>query len=151
MKVLRLVLPVSLMMAAVFALPRPAPAQDRPRGEHIGRVIADCDARADEFQHMFRRALEHSGYRGTLSQADLDRHADALSRAMRRVRVAWNRDRDPRRTRRFVEEAIDVSRDINRVMNNNRFHRELHERWDALRQDLNRLAEAFELPRLRWD
>ncbi|HUA59630.1 MAG TPA: hypothetical protein VML19_12805 [Verrucomicrobiae bacterium] len=149
MKVLRLAVLPGLLAVAVVALPRPATAQGR--GERIARVVADCDARVDEFQHMFRRALEHSGYRGTLRQVDLDRHADELSHAMGRVREAWNRERDPGRTRHFVEEAINVSRAINRVMNENRFYPELHRKWSIVRDEINRLAEAFDLPRLRWD
>src|SRR5450759_5162361 len=116
MKALRFVLRASLALAAVLSLPGPISARYDPRAERIARVVADCDARADHFQRMYRRALEHSGYQGTIRQVDLDRHAEALSRSMARVREAWNRERDPRRTRRFVEDAINVSREINRVM-----------------------------------
>lgn len=140
---------IAVLMALPLAVPPLGMAQ--PRGERIARVVADCDARTDEFQRMFRRALEHSGYRGTLRQADLDRHADALSHAMGRVREAWNRERDPGRTRHFVEDAIGVSRDINRVMNNNRFYPELQHQWSSVRSELNHLAEAFDLPPLRWN
>jgi hypothetical protein len=70
---------------------------------------------------------------------------------MDRVREAWNRERDPGKTRHFVEDAIHVSREINRVMNDNRFYPELHRQWSVVRDEINRLAEAFELPRLRWD
>lgn len=149
MTVLRSSLLTSLLVAAALTLPRPSLAQ--PRGERIARVVADCDARAGEFERMFRHALEHSGYRGTLKQADLDRHADALSHAMDHVREAWNRERDVGRTRHFVEEAINVSREINRVLNNNRFYPELHRQWSTVREEMNHLAEAFDLPRLRWD
>jgi hypothetical protein len=145
MRALRFMLCASLALAAVLSLPEPASARYDPRAERIARVVADCDARADHFQRMFRHALEHSGYRGTLRQVDLDRHAEA------RVREAWNRERDPRRTRRFVEDAIGVSREINRAMNNNRFYPELHREWSIVRGELNHLAEAFDLPRLRWD
>jgi len=140
-------------IAAVLICASAASAQyGRPgRGERIAGVVADCERRTDEFQRMFRRALEHTGYRGTLRQVDLDRHADALAHAMDRVRENWNRERDPVRTRRFVGEAISVSRDINRVMNQNRFYPELHRQWSIVRSELNRLAEAFDLPRLRWD
>lgn len=138
-----------LVLAAVFSLTGIVSAQ--PRGERIARVVADCDARTDEFQRMFRRALDHSGYRGTLRQEDLDRHADALSRSMARVREAWNRERDPGRTRHFVEEAINVSREINHVMNRNNFYPELHRKWSIVRGELNHLAEVFDLPTLRWD
>lgn len=121
------------------------------REQRIARVVTDCNARTDEFQRLFRRALEHSGYRGSLKQVDLDRHADALAQSMGRVREAWNRERNPERTRRFVEDAIRVSREINRVMDNNHFYPELHRKWSTVRDELNRLAEVFDLPRLRWD
>jgi len=149
MTALRFTLLTSLLTTVALTLPRPCLAGER--GERIARVVADCDRRADEFQRMFRHALEHSGYRGTLRQVDLDRHADALSHSMERVREAWNRERDAGRTRRFVEEAINVSREINRVMNDNRFYPELHHQWSVVREELNHLAEAFDLPRLRWD
>ena len=148
---LRFVTRASFAWLALAGVPRTMPAQYGPRGEHIARVVADCGARADEFQRAFRHALAHSGYRGTLRQEDLDRRADALAHSMARVREVWNRERDAGRTRRYVEDAIRVSREINRVMNNNRFYAELHRQWAALREELNRLAEAFDLPRLRWD
>jgi hypothetical protein len=70
---------------------------------------------------------------------------------MSRVREAWNRERDPGRTRHFVEDAISVSREINHVMNSNRFYPELHRQWSMVRDELNRLAEAFGLRHLRWE
>ena len=149
MRVLRFALLTAMVL--IFALVLPRTSRAGGRGERIARVVADCDARSAEFQRMFRHALEHSGYRGTLRQIDLDRHADALAYSMDRVREAWNRERDPGRTRHFVEEAINVSREINRVMHNNRFYPELHNRWSIVREEMNHLAEVFELPRLRWD
>ena len=148
--VLRFAVGASLAMIGLLTFPRNASANGMTP-ERISRVVANCDARADEFQQMFRRALQHSGYRGTLRQVDLDRHADALAGSMGRVREAWNRERNAGRTRHFVAEAINVSREINRVMNSNRFYPELHRKWSILREELNRLAEAFDLPRLRWE
>jgi len=139
------------IVVAVLVMAAPAPVRAISRDEHIARIVSDCDARADEFQRMFRHALDHSGYRGSIRQSELDRHAEALSHSMQRVRESWNRERDPRRTRRHVEDAIRASRDINHVMNTNRFYPELHHMWSGLRGDLNRLADAFDLPRIQWD
>jgi hypothetical protein len=44
-----------------------------------------------------------------------------------------------------------VTREINRVMNDNRFHPGLHRQWSIVRNELNQLAVAFDLGRLRWD
>jgi hypothetical protein len=138
-------------VAAALLLTSVVSAQDRGRGEHIGRVVADCDRRADEFQQSFRRALEYREYRGHIRQEELDRHAEALSRSMGRVREAWNREHDAGRTRHFVEDAIKASREINHVMANEHFRPELHRQWEGVRLELNHLAEAFDLPPLRWE
>ena len=96
-------------------------------------------------------ALARSGYRGTPRQQEPDRHADAPAHSMARVREAWNRERDVGRTRGYFEDAIRVSREISRVMNTNRLYPERHRQWSAVRDELNRLAGAFDLPPLRWD
>jgi hypothetical protein len=128
----------------------PPPRGPGDRTQSISRVVADCEERTNIFQRSFRRALEHKGYRGSMRQADLNRHADSLEHAMNQVRESWNRERDPGKTRHLVSRAIDVSQSINQVMNRNRFHPDLHSQWSAVRIDLNRLAEAFGLPRLSW-
>jgi pterin-4a-carbinolamine dehydratase len=128
----------------------PPPRGPGDRTQSISRIVADCEERTNIFQRSFRRALDHSGYRGTMRQADLTRHADSLERAMNQVRESWNRERNPDKTRHFVSRAIDVSQSINQVMSTNRFHPDLHSQWASVRIELNRLAEGFGLPRLRW-
>jgi hypothetical protein len=70
---------------------------------------------------------------------------------MGKLHETWNRERNVDRTRHFVDEAIRVSRDINHVMNRERFYPGLQDQWAAVRAELNHLAEAFGLPRLRWE
>jgi hypothetical protein len=43
-----------------------------------------------------------------------------------------------------------VGQDINRTMVRRRLNPDVQRQWDAVRGELNRLAEAFELPRIRW-
>jgi len=52
----------------------------------------------------------------------------------------------PPRTREFVNDAISAGRDINRTMAARRLNPNVQRQWDAVRSELNRLAEAFELP-----
>jgi hypothetical protein len=66
------------------------------------------------------------------------------------VREAWNREHDPPKTRHFVSDATAVGQDINRTMVRRRLNPDVQRQWDAVRGELNRLAEAFELPRIRW-
>ena len=144
-----LVVTVSLAVAAM--LPGVAPAQPRhDRGRDIARVIADCEERTNQFRRSFRYALDRSAYRDSMREDELNRHADRLERAMNRVRESWNRERNPARTRRFVSEALSTSQDINRTILRGRLHPEIQKQWFAVRSELNRLAEVFDLPGIRW-
>ena len=120
------------------------------RGFDIARVVADCEERTNQFRVSLRAALNRSGLDGTQREDQLNTDAMRLERSMNRVREAWNRERDVGRTRRFVSDAIAVGQDINRTMVRRRLNPDVQRQWEAVRSELNRLAEAFELPRIRW-
>jgi len=85
-----------------------------------------------------------------MREEELNRHADRLERAMNRVRESWNRERNPGKTRYLVSEALTTSQEINRAMMRGRLHPEVQKQWFIVRSELNRLAEAFEVPKVRW-
>ena len=145
-------------MAVVLLLPGFLAAQRGypPRGGrdgrngNISRVVADCEERTNQFRVSLRAALDRSALNGTHREDQLNVDAERLVRAMDRVREAWNREHDPPKTRHFVDDAIAAGRDINRTMVARRLNPDVQRQWDAVRSELNRLAEAFELPRIRW-
>jgi len=130
------------------------PRRDYPprggRGVDIARVVADCEERTNQFRVSLRAALDRSALNGTQREDQLNVDAMRLERSMNMVREAWNRERDVGRTRHFVSDAIAVGQDINRTMVRRRLNPGVQRQWDAVRNELNRLAEAFELPRIRW-
>jgi len=142
---------IVLTSALLVAGTAGAQYREHERGSDIARVIRDCEDRTSVFERSFRHALERSDYHGSFRQDELNRHADELERAMGKLHETWNRERDVEKTRHFVDEAIRVSRDINHVMNRERFYPGLQDQWAAVRAELNHLAEAFGLPRLRWE
>ena len=130
------------------------PRRDYPprggRGMDIARVVQDCEERTNQFRVSLRAALDRSALNGTQREDQLNVDAMRLERSMNMVREAWNRERDVGRTRHFVSDAIAVGQDINRTMVRRRLNPGVQRQWDAVRSELNRLAEAFELPRIRW-
>jgi hypothetical protein len=139
-----------LLPGIVAAQPRRDYPRREERGANISRVVADCEERTNQFRVSLRAALDRSGLNGSQREDQLNADAMRLERSMNRVREAWNRERDPGRTRRFVSDAIAVGQDINRTMVRRRLNPDVQRQWDAVRSELNRLAEAFELPRIRW-
>jgi hypothetical protein len=140
---------VALLLPGILAAQRDYP----PRGgrtANISRVVADCQDRVIQFRSSLRAALDRSALNGTQREDQLNVDAERLERAMNKVREAWNREQDPPKTRHFVDDAIAAGRDINRTMVARRLNPDVQRQWDAVRGELNRLAEAFELPRIRW-
>jgi hypothetical protein len=142
---------VALLLPGILAAQpqRGYPPRDG-RTANISRVVADCQDRVIQFRSSLRAALDRSALNGTRREDQLNTDAERLVRAMDRVREAWNREHDPPKTRHFVDEATSAGRDINRTMVARRLNPDVQRQWDAVRNELNRLAEAFELPRIRW-
>jgi hypothetical protein len=140
---------VALLLPGILAAQRGYPPRDG-RTANISRVVADCEERTNQFRVSLRAALDRSALNGTRREDQLNVDAERLERSMNRVREAWNREHDPPRTREFVNDAISAGRDINRTMAARRLNPNVQRQWDAVRSELNRLAEAFELPRIRW-
>lgn len=144
-----------LLLFAAFTLvvPTIVRAQYRrdERGfERIARVIADCEQRTNVFRQQLRRALDRSALNETRREDELNRDAGRLERALNRTRESWNGEHDARKTRAFVNEAITASQDINRTMVRRRLNPGVQRQWAVVRNELNRLADVFQLPRIRW-
>jgi hypothetical protein len=140
---------VALLLPGIVSAQRDYPPRDG-RNANISRVVADCQDRVIQFRSSLRAALDRSALNGTRREDQLNVDAERLERSMNRVREAWNREHDPPRTRRFVSDAIAAGQDINRTMVARRLNPDVQRQWDAVRGELNRLAEVFELPRIRW-
>ena len=106
---------MALLLPGILAAQRDYPPRDG-RIANISRVVADCEARTNQFRVSLRAALDRSALNGTRREDQLNVDAERLERAMNRVREAWNREHDPPKTRHFVDDAIAAGRDINRTM-----------------------------------
>jgi hypothetical protein len=152
--------PITIAMLSVSLLGAAAPLSaqywhspapnSRASMERITRTINDCEDRTDDFRNSLRRALNHSRADRTRWELDLNRAADRLEQALDRTGDAWNRDRDPSKTRRYIREALDSGRDINGAMSNLRLDASTERDWSVVRSQLNLLARSFNLPEMRW-
>jgi hypothetical protein len=124
--------------------------QDERRGRVAG-IIADLEHRTNEFKDALRRALDHSRMDGTRREDELNRDASRLEHAANRLRDSWNADRDFERSRRNLAVAISAGQDIQRTMARHRLRGNVQREWGAVRHELNRLAEVFREPPIRWE
>ena len=147
-------LTLSAFLIALVLFPAVAQAQHREdrqwQFEETTRIINDCEKRTDAFKGILRHALNESRLDHSGREKQLNRDAERLEDAMDHVGDSWNRDHNPGKTRRFVAEAIAVSKDINKTMIKWPLNPEAETEWDAVRAELNRLAETFGLKKIHW-
>jgi len=145
---------LSAILIALVLFPTEAQARDRGERrwqvEETTHIINDCEKRTNAFKGILRHAINESRLDDSRREEQLNRDADRLEDAMDHVGDSWNRDHNPGTTRRFVAEAIAVSKDINKTMIKWHLNPEAEREWDAVRAELNRLAQTFGLGKIRW-
>jgi hypothetical protein len=127
--------------ASVAQVRRPVPATGRV--DETTRIINDCEKRTNEFKRSVRRKARNDA-------PNLQRDADNLEEAMNKVGDSWNKDHDLQKTRGYVAAAIASSQTLNRFMISYRGDPDLTNQWAAVKTELNRLAQTFNLPRIQW-
>jgi hypothetical protein len=140
---------VSLLVpASSYAQPRP------PTGgggyQQTTQVINDCVRESNNFKKNLRRALNNSALNNSPREAQLNTDANNLGSTMDKVGDSWNRDHNMQATRVFVNRAIAIAQDINRTMVKWHLDPGTGQQWVLVRNQLNRLAHTFQLPKIPW-
>ncbi len=144
-------------IAVMLALGTTLNAQGRRRApvvraniQHTTDIINDCERRTNKFKKTLDRALARDNVRaGDDREEHLNRTAERLENQLDKVGDAWNRDHDIDRTRDHVRAAIALSSDIDNAMRRWNMGRDAESEWAVLRGELNRLANTFNLRRVR--
>src|SRR5215813_12955723 len=146
----------SLLLVGVVTTLTVAPsfAQLRRGGDasinETTQIINDCERRTNTFKKTLDRALARDNVRAGQGREDqLNRNAEALENQLDKVGDSWNKDHSLDRTRDHVRAAIALANDINVAMRNWNMGGDAENQWAAVRTELNRLAQKFNLPRVR--
>ncbi len=143
----------AILGLAAIALPLSADAQvlryqNRYSKADVGRIIAKLESTSNTFRRGFDRAMDRSPLNGTNEE---DRYNDMVSRfenALDRLRGRFDGTDSWWETRNDVSDVIRESRDVNTMMNTISFRRNLERQWNNMRNDINKLADTFDLPGL---
>jgi len=114
----------------------------------IGSLIRRADFDSNRFVAVFDRALDDSRFDQTMREERLNERARDLEQQINVVRQEFENGGSYQSIRTEVAAALDRSRPINRVMQNQNFDYAAERQWMMLRSDLNRLASAFHLPQM---
>ena len=114
------------------------------------KIINDYEQRTNNFKKTLDRALGWDNVRAGQGREDqLNRNAERLENQMDKVGDSWNKDHSLDGTRDHVRGAIALANDINIAMRNWNMGGDAENEWAAVRAELNRLAQKFNLPGVR--
>ena len=137
-----------MLMVAAFA----GDASAQPRRESRGRmmtkaqvktVINRVETRVDAFVKQFDKALDRSRLNNSNREDWLNKRAKDLEGATDTMRKRFDTSDQWSDNRDEVVKCIDIARDIDQNMRNNRYNAATEANWAHVRRELNTLADIY--------
>ncbi len=114
----------------------------------VSGIISRLETSSNQFRRDFDRAMDNSAWNGS-SQED---RANALVRdfenAVDRLRREFDRNDTWWNSRNDVQNMIRDAAPVNTMMNTLPFRRNIERQWTSLRNDINTVADTYDLPGL---
>ena len=136
-----------LMLLAGFSVV--ARAQDAPyrlNDKEVKKLMAQLKKDTGRFRKSFDSSLDRSRLNGSNREDDINRFLKNYEDATERL---YSRFKDNKSVGADVEAVLDGAAEINQFMTRRLASERAERDWDAVRQDLRRLAEAYNVS-WRW-
>ena len=112
---------------------------------NVVEIIKQLESDTDRFKSSLDKALDRSRLNGTQREDEINRYVKEFEEATDRLR---NRAEEREHAPNAAREVMNRGRSINRFMNTHRLEGAEGD-WAKVRNDLNRLADAYYI-RWRW-
>jgi len=152
MRIKKLIKTASTVVAfsfTTFLLVESTAAQGRYVGQYsradVDGIIRRLEDSGDEFRRDFINAVNRSNLSGSQKSRYRDQ-ANDFENQTDRLRSNFDRNDSWWESRSQVQNVIANARPLNVTMNAVNFRRTLERQWNRLRDDVNRLADTFDLP-----
>ncbi len=142
---------IAVIIGSVGALSSDANAQNRRNNlarAQVDRLIRNVEERVDRFVVQFDYALDNSRLNNTRREDNLNRRARDLEAATDELRREFDRNDSRRENSQEVRKCLNIASDINVAMRNRRLNQATERNWATVRNELNALARAYNLPQI---
>lgn len=136
-----------LILAAVFSVV--ARAQDTPyrlSDKEVKKLMAQLKKDTGRFRKSLDSSLDRSRLNGTNREDDINKFLKNYEDATERL---YSRFKDNKSVGADVEAVLDGAAEVDRLMTRRIASERAERDWNAVRQDLRRLAEAYNVS-WRW-
>ena len=140
--------------AAAMILPSDITAQGQLRYQNryskadVSRIISKLENSSDTFRRDFDRAMDNSNLNGTNAEDRYNNNVRDYENSLDRLRREFDRNNSWWETRNDVSNVIREAQTVNNMMNSISFRRNLERQWNNMRNDINTLADTYDLPGL---
>lgn len=135
---------------AVLIFPDPASGQLRRQTRYsradVNGIIQRLENSSDRFRRDFDRAMDNSRLNGTSEEDRFNGYVRDFENQLDRLRNDFDRTDSWWEVRNQVQDVIRDAEPVNRMMNAIPFRRTLESQWTRMRNDINTLADTFDLP-----
>jgi hypothetical protein len=113
---------------------------------NVLEIIRQLETNTDRYKTSLDKGLDESRLNGTRAEDEVNAFVKRFEEATDRLR---NNAEDQQHAPRAAREVLNRGRSINRFMTKNRLGAAAEADWARVRNDLNRLANAYYI-RWRW-
>ena len=141
-----IVINVLMILASVAVVARAQDAPYRLSDKEVKKLMAQLKKDTGKFRKSLDSSLDKSRLNGTNREDDINAFLKNYEDATERL---YSRFKDNKSVGADVEAVLDGAADIDRFMTRRLASEKAERDWDAVRQDLRRLAEAYNVS-WRW-
>ncbi len=139
----------AFLAVAAIVMPMSANAQLRYQNQYskaqVGQIISRLESSSTTFKYEFDRAMDNSNLNGTSTEDRYNRDVRNYADSLTRLRREFNRNNSWWQVRNDVQSVVGQATTVNTWMNNLNFRRNIERQWNAMRNDVNTLADTFDL------
>ena len=114
----------------------------------VNGIIQRLENSSNTFRTDFRNEMDRSPINGTSQEDRYNQMVASYENSMDQLRKRFDRGDSWWQSRNEVQRVINDAQPVNDMMNTIQFRRNLERQWNRMRDDLNKLADTYDLPGL---
>lgn len=114
----------------------------------VSNIVSKLEQSSNTFRRDFDRAMDKSNLNGTQTEDQFNNLVRNFENSVDRLRREFDRGDSWWQSRGQVENMVGDSRPVNIMMTTLPFRRNIERQWNQLRNNINTLADTYDLPGL---
>ena len=114
----------------------------------VNNIIQRLEDSSNSFRTDFRNEMDRSPINGSPQEDRFNQIVANYENSIDRLRRRFDRGDTWWQSRNEVQDVVNNAQPVNDMMNTIQFRRNLERQWNRMRNDLNKLADTYDLPGL---